>query len=279
MRFRRADPNAPAKPPRSTWARMLTAAIAGAVAVLAFAPFGYWPLQILSLGVLFYQVLRSSSVKGGALIGWAYGFGWCAAGTHWLYISMHRYGDMAAPIAAIAVALLALLSSAIFMLQSPTLLVAALLLGGGVYASLGRGCKTTLRLLRALLIACALLLVFHAVLGQTRVGVVSVARMAAATLLSLALTASTRSGEVQDVLEWLLQPLQRLGLRTDRFALQLALMLRFIGHFFVVWQRLDDTYRLRTGKSGGFRLLAPLTIQMLQTAKRVADTLDVRLGP
>jgi len=176
-------------------------------------------------------------------------------------------------------ALLALLSSAIFMLQSPTLLVAALLLGGGVYASLGRGCKTTLRLLRALLIACALLLVFHAVLGQTRVGVVSVARMAAATLLSLALTASTRSGEVQDVLEWLLQPLQRLGLRTDRFALQLALMLRFIGHFFVVWQRLDDTYRLRTGKSGGFRLLAPLTIQMLQTAKRVADTLDVRLGP
>ena len=40
MRFRRVDPNAPAKPPRSTWARMLTAAIAGAVAVLAFAPFG-----------------------------------------------------------------------------------------------------------------------------------------------------------------------------------------------------------------------------------------------
>src|SRR5450830_178687 len=109
MRFRRADPNAPAKPPRSTWARMLTAAIAGAVAVLAFAPFGYWPLQILSLGVLFYQVLRAANVKAGALIGWAYGFGWCAAGTHWLYISMHRYGDMAAPIAAIAVALLALL--------------------------------------------------------------------------------------------------------------------------------------------------------------------------
>ncbi|QKY05280.1 apolipoprotein N-acyltransferase [Janthinobacterium lividum] len=88
---------------------MLTAAVAGAVAVLAFAPFGYWPLQILSLGVLFYQVLRAANVKAGALIGWAYGFGWCAAGTHWLYISMHRYGDMAAPIAVIAVALLALL--------------------------------------------------------------------------------------------------------------------------------------------------------------------------
>ena len=109
MRFRRAAPSDPAKPPRSTRARMLIAAIAGAVAVLAFAPFGYWPLQILSLGVLFYQVLRAPGVKSGALIGWAYGFGWCAAGTHWLYISMHRYGEMAAPLAAAAVALLALL--------------------------------------------------------------------------------------------------------------------------------------------------------------------------
>jgi biotin transport system permease protein len=55
-------------------------------------------------------------------------------------------------------------------------------------------------------------------------------------------------------------------------------MLRFIEHFFVVWKRLDDSHRLRTGKAGGLRLLAPLTIQMLQAAKRVADTLAVRLG-
>lgn len=109
MRFRRVDPNAAAKPPRSTGSRMLIAAIAGAVAVLAFAPFGYWPLQIISLAVLFYQVLRAADVKSSARIGWAYGFGWCGAGTHWLYISLHRYGDMAAPLAVIAVALLALL--------------------------------------------------------------------------------------------------------------------------------------------------------------------------
>ena len=88
---------------------MLITALAGAVAVLAFAPFGYWPLQILSFAVLFYQVLRSTDVKSSARIGWAYGFGWCGAGTHWLYISLHRYGDMAAPLAVIAVALLALL--------------------------------------------------------------------------------------------------------------------------------------------------------------------------
>jgi len=107
MRFRRTDPNAPPKPQRSTPGRMIIAALAGAASVFAFAPFGWWPVEILALAVLFYQVLRGSTVKSGALIGWAFGFGWTAAGTYWLYVSLHYYGDMAAPIAAAAVALLA----------------------------------------------------------------------------------------------------------------------------------------------------------------------------
>jgi apolipoprotein N-acyltransferase len=62
MRFRRANPNDPPKPQRSTRGRML---ITGrrALCVFAFAPFGWWPLQILGLATLFYQVLRSTSVK------------------------------------------------------------------------------------------------------------------------------------------------------------------------------------------------------------------------
>jgi biotin transport system permease protein len=56
------------------------------------------------------------------------------------------------------------------------------------------------------------------------------------------------------------------------------MMLRFTEHFFVVWKRLDDAHRLRTGKAGGLRLLAPLTIQMLTSARRVADTLEMRMG-
>lgn len=107
MRFRRTDPNAPPKPQRSTQGRMLITALAGALCVFGFAPFGWWPLEILGLATLFYQVLRSSSVKAAGLIGWAFGFGWTAAGVHWLYVSMHDFGGMAAPLAALAVALLA----------------------------------------------------------------------------------------------------------------------------------------------------------------------------
>ncbi|MET3132752.1 apolipoprotein N-acyltransferase [Oxalobacteraceae bacterium GrIS 1.11] len=113
MRFRRAHPLDPPTPPRSLRGRMIIAALAGAAAILGFAPFGWWPLQIVSLAILFYQVLRGADgrhgVGHGFRIGWAYGFGWCAAGVCWLYISLHRYGDMAAPLAALAVALLAAL--------------------------------------------------------------------------------------------------------------------------------------------------------------------------
>ncbi len=93
---------------RSIGARMALAATAGAGAVLAFAPFGYWSLQIASLAILFYQMLRATTIKSSALIGWAYGFGWTAAGVHWLFIAMHRFGGMPAPLAVLAVALLAL---------------------------------------------------------------------------------------------------------------------------------------------------------------------------
>jgi apolipoprotein N-acyltransferase len=85
----------------------LLALAAGAVNVFAFAPFGVWPLQIATLALLFWMVLQETSPKRGAQIGWAYSFGWLAAGVYWLYISMHDYGGMPAPLAALAVALLA----------------------------------------------------------------------------------------------------------------------------------------------------------------------------
>lgn len=174
--------------------------------------------------------------------------------------------------------LLVVLSTGIFWTSSPTVLGVACALCAALYLSLGKAMAQGRRFLRAVLIAAALVSVFHAVMQQPMVGVVSVLRMVGASLLSIALTLTTRSSELQDVLERLLTPLQRFGARPDRFALQLGLMLRFIGHFFAVWTRLDEAHRLRTGKAGGLRLLAPLTIQMLQTARRVADTLDVRLG-
>ena len=87
---------------------------------------------------------------------------------------------------------------------------------------------------------------------------------------------TTRYTDLLRVFEWLLAPRRHVGVQPERLSLQVALMLRFTEHFFVVWRRLDDAHRLRTGKAGGFKILAPLTIQMLVAARRVADTLHLR---
>lgn len=86
----------------------LAALVAGGINVFAFAPFSLWPLQILTLALIFRLALTAANGRIAFLIGWAYGTGWLLAGVHWLYISMHRYGGLPSWMAALAVLTLAL---------------------------------------------------------------------------------------------------------------------------------------------------------------------------
>lgn len=146
-----------------------------------------------------------------------------------------------------------------------------------LYASLGAASRPTRRLVVVALVASTLVGGLHAATGQPWLGLASGLRLVSTTMLGAMLTATTRFGDLLGVAEWLLSPLARLGLPVERLALQLGLMLRFAEQFFVQWQRLADAYQVRTGRSGGWRLLAPLTIHMLITARKVADALAIRL--
>lgn len=174
--------------------------------------------------------------------------------------------------------LMAVLSTLLFLLQTPWALMLCALGCAGLWCSLGTATRVARRLIASVLIAAALIAVFHAIMGNYALATVSALRLACASTLGVALTVSTHPTQLLQLLEQLLAPLGKLGFPSERFALQLALMLRFIEHFFVQWKRLDEAHRLRTGKGGGIRLLAPLSIQMLQTARRVADALYARLG-
>jgi len=147
------------------------------------------------------------------------------------------------------------------------------------FASLGRATLPARKLLTMVVAAGLLITAFHAYMQQPLLGLVSALRLLSASLLGIALMLTTRANDLLDVLESWLSPLNRFGIRSNALALQLALMLRFTEHFFIQWKRLDDAHRVRTGKSGGFKLLAPLTIRMLTSAQRVADALDLRLPP
>ena len=175
-------------------------------------------------------------------------------------------------------ACMALLGTLLFLFNDPWPLAAAGLACALLWWSLGPATHKVRRLIRSVLVAAALVAGFHLWLGRPDVAAVSALRLACASTLGVALTVSTRPTDLLQVLDALLAPLARLGLRPERLSLQLALMLRFTEHFFVQWQKLDEAHRLRTGRPGGLRLIAPLTVQMLQAAQRVADALYARLG-
>jgi apolipoprotein N-acyltransferase len=92
-------------PPRRghwRWLAPVAAAALGALQTLAFVHTAWWPLPLLALAGL-VALLDTASPRQAAFLGWCYGTAWLAAGTWWLFISMHRYGGLPAPLAGAAV--------------------------------------------------------------------------------------------------------------------------------------------------------------------------------
>jgi apolipoprotein N-acyltransferase len=82
------------------------AALLGALSTLTYVHTVLWPLQLLCIAALAWGV-AAAPPRRAALLGWCFGTGWLLAGTWWMYISMHRYGGLPAPLAALAVVALA----------------------------------------------------------------------------------------------------------------------------------------------------------------------------
>jgi apolipoprotein N-acyltransferase len=80
--------------------------VLGAAQTVGFVQTGWAGVPLLlALAVLVYR-LNAARPGEAAWLGWCFGLGWLAAGVWWLYISMHRYGGLPAPLAAAAVLLL-----------------------------------------------------------------------------------------------------------------------------------------------------------------------------
>ena len=82
----------------------MAAFAAGVLLPLAFSPFDLFPLAVLSPALLF--VLWPDASPGRAAFrGFLYGAGMFGLGVSWVYVSMHHYGNMPAPLAGLAVLL------------------------------------------------------------------------------------------------------------------------------------------------------------------------------
>jgi apolipoprotein N-acyltransferase len=110
-RLRRSVTSAVAQAPGRALPRWhyLVALLAGAANTLSFAPtpHGGW-LELVIFAFFFAWLTRTTGWKSAALTGGAFGFGNFVTGVWWLYVSMHYYGGMAAPLAGAAVVLFTL---------------------------------------------------------------------------------------------------------------------------------------------------------------------------
>ena len=103
---------------------------------------------------------------------------------------------------------------AIFIIQPLWALAAVAALCAGVLVSLGPATQPARRLLVAVLVAALLVAGFHVWMGTWQLGVASALRLFCASSLGVALTVTTRTGDVVAVLEWLLQLLRPLWVVT-----------------------------------------------------------------
>lgn len=94
----------------------------GLLNAASYAPWSHWTVSLLALTGLFWLMHLARS-RGAvylmqAVLAFAFGMGWLGAGLSWLFISMHFYGGMPAPLAVMALVLFAAYLSVYPMLAS-----------------------------------------------------------------------------------------------------------------------------------------------------------------
>jgi biotin transport system permease protein len=174
---------------------------------------------------------------------------------------------------ALSIATLALFLLEPFMLATATLAVAVLYLSAGLtFAAQG------LRHLRMLWPFLLLIAVWHGVTGQAQAGAAIALRLLAALALANFVTMTTRLTDMIAIMTRLLAPLRRLGLSTRAVELAIAMVLRFTPMLVENGQRLAMSWRARSRRRPGWRIVMPMAALALDDADHVAEALRARGG-
>lgn len=80
----------------------LGAALLGALTAAGFAPLYLFPLPVATLAWLFARWSAASAARDAGRLGFAFGLGFFLAGVSWVYVSLHDFGAMPLPLAALA---------------------------------------------------------------------------------------------------------------------------------------------------------------------------------
>ena len=89
----------------SAFKQFVLAALGGVIAVTGFAPWHIFPLPVISLALLFWLWQQNDKPSVAFGLGFCFGMGMFGAGVGWLYVAIHEFGNMPAPLALLAMLL------------------------------------------------------------------------------------------------------------------------------------------------------------------------------
>lgn len=166
----------------------------------------------------------------------------------------------------------------LFFLTGWHVILACLALTLTIYFLAGPQVAKRLRLLKPLapfLLIIALLQYFT---NGWDAAIVSIGRLLTMILLADLVTMSTPMQAMLDVFNFILRPLALLGVRVESIALAIALVIRFVPLVLENWRRHEESWRARSPRRPGWRLLRPFLADTLRLADHAAEALDARRG-
>jgi apolipoprotein N-acyltransferase len=83
-------------------ASLVVAFVLGAVTVAGYAPFHLYLQPVITVAGLAYLWHGARSPRAAAAIGYGFGLGWFLFGVSWVYVSLHDFGAMPAPVAGLS---------------------------------------------------------------------------------------------------------------------------------------------------------------------------------
>jgi biotin transport system permease protein len=123
-----------------------------------------------------------------------------------------------------------------------------------------------------------LILIWHVLTADLTNGAVIVLRMVTAVGLANLVTMTTKLSQMVAVVMWATTPLRRIGINTRGIELGIALVVRFTPVLVQKGQMLALSWRARSVKRQGWRIVVPFAVLAIDDAEHVAEALRARGG-
>jgi biotin transport system permease protein len=174
---------------------------------------------------------------------------------------------------------LAALSVAVFQLQTPVLVGAAVAATAAIYLAFGvKFARNGAVLLRPLWPFLLILGLWHGWTGSPTAGAVLGGKMLVAVALANLVTMTTQLSDMIAVVERAAAPLSRIGLSPRTLAVAIALVIRFTPVLMDKAALLGQAWRARSPKRVNWRIILPLALMALDDADHVAEAIKARGG-